>query len=161
MEKKPIYFSPEQSLLKARDWCAYQERCQQELRDKLYSYGLKSQEVENLIAQLISEGFVNEERFAKAYAGGKFRIKKWGKIKIKMALKAKQISEYCIRSGLAEIDPIQYEESLKKIIHSKAKITKESNILKKKQKLVQYALSRGYEQDLVYEAVASFLEEKN
>jgi regulatory protein len=100
-EKKPKKkLTPNQALIKAQMSCAYQERCQQEIRDKLYEWGLHSNEVENIIADLISTNFLNEERFAKAFAGGKFRIKKWGKVKIKIELKKRKISDYCIRKGL-------------------------------------------------------------
>src|SRR6478672_11099295 len=85
--KKQKVYTQHQALVKAEAWCAYQERCQQEVRDKIYSWGLHEHEVENVIAELISKNFLNEERFAKAYAGGKFRIKKWGRVKIRMELK--------------------------------------------------------------------------
>ena len=153
LENQIKYYTPEQALLKARDWCAYQERYQQELRDKLYGYGLKTEEVENLIAQLVTENFVNEERFAKAFAGGKFRIKKWGRVKIKMELKARRISDYCIQKALKEIDSATYMQNLKKILEIKEKSITEKNFLKKKQKLVRYALSKGYEQDLVFDVL--------
>ena len=87
MEAKKKFYSKEEAYRKALDYCAYQERCHQEVRDKLYYWGLHSEDVEALISQLISEGFLNEERFAKAYAGGKFRIKNWGRNKIKKELK--------------------------------------------------------------------------
>ncbi|HKC67970.1 MAG TPA: regulatory protein RecX [Bacteroidia bacterium] len=151
MEKQKIYYTPEQALIKIRDWCAYQERCQQEVRDKLYDYGLKTDAVENMIAQLVTENFVNEERFAIAFAGGKFRIKKWGKVKIKQELKAKRVSDYCIKKGLAVIDNTEYINTLKKVLALKEKSITEKNVLKKKQKLVRYALSKGYEQDLVFD----------
>ncbi|MHB8258893.1 MAG: regulatory protein RecX [Bacteroidia bacterium] len=151
MEKELKYYTPQQALLKARDWCAYQERCQQEVRDKLYSYGLKTDDVENLIAQLIDENFVNEERFAKAYAGGKFRIKKWGRVKIRQELKARRISDYCIKKGMAEIEWSDYIKTLKNLLTKKAKELKEKSPIKKKYKLVRYAISKGYEQDLVFE----------
>jgi len=141
----------QQAFLKIRDWCAYQERCQQEVRDKLYGYGLRSDDVENLIARLIDENFVNEERFAKAFAGGKFRIKKWGRVKIKMELKARRISDYCIQKGLKEIDGNEYIKTLKKVLEQKAKTITEKNHLKKKQKLVRYAIGKGYEQDLIFD----------
>jgi len=144
---------PEQALFKIRDWCAYQERCQQEARDKLYDYGLKTDDVENIIAQLVNENFINEERFAVAFAGGKFRIKKWGKVKIKQELKAKRVSDYCIKKGLAIIDNTDYINTLKKVLALKEKSITEKNFLKKKQKLVRYALSKGYEQDLIFDVL--------
>ena len=102
--KKPKVYTQKQALIKAESYCAYQERCQQEVRDKLYSWGLHEVQVENVIADLIASNFINEERFAKAYAGGKFRIKKWGRVKISIELKRRKISTYCIKKGLAEIE---------------------------------------------------------
>src|ERR1700742_4248902 len=103
-EKKRKVYTAHEALVKAEAWCAYQERCQQEVRDKLYSWGLHNAEVEPVIAELISKNFLNEERFAKAFAGGKFRIKKWGRVNIRLELKRRKLSEYCIKKGLAEID---------------------------------------------------------
>lgn len=153
MEAKRKIYTPLQALAKIQDWCAYQERCQQEVRDKLYDYGLHSTDVENIISQLISDNFINEERFAKAYAGGKFRIKKWGRIKIKMGLKAKRVSDYCIKKGLAEIDHDEYLKTLKKMLESKATLIKEKNAIKKKYKLIQFAASKGYEQEYIMEVL--------
>lgn len=155
MEKQIKYHTPEQALIKIRDWCAYQERCQQEARDKLYDYGLKTDDVENIIAQLVNENFINEERFAIAFAGGKFRIKKWGRVKIKQELKARRVSDYCIKKGLAVIDNTEYINTLKKVLALKAKSITEKNLLKKKQKLVRYALSKGYEQDIIFDLLKS------
>ncbi len=151
MEKEKKYHTPQEALFKIRDWCAYQERCQQEVRDKLYEYGLNTENVENIIAQLINENFVNEERFAMAFAGGKFRIKKWGKVKIRQELKAKRISDYCIKKGLAQIEEQEYINTLKRVLALKSKSITEKNRLKKKQKLVRFALGKGYEQDLVFD----------
>ncbi len=155
MEKEKKYHTPKEALLKIRDWCAYQERCQQEVRDKLYEYGLKTDDVENIIAQLVSENFVNEERFAIAFAGGKFRIKKWGKIKIRQELKAKRVSDYCIKKGMEQIEDTEYIKTLKRLLVLKTKLITEKNHLKKKQKLVRYALGKGYEQDIVFDILKS------
>lgn len=149
MDKKPLAYTPQQALAKIQDWCAYQERCQQEVRDKLYSYGLKTGEVEDIIARLISDNFLNEERFARAYAGGKFRIRKWGRIKIKVALKGKRVSDYCIRKGLAEIDGHDYRKTLEKLLADKARALTEKNPVRRKYKLLQYASGKGYEQELI------------
>jgi regulatory protein len=151
METKRKIYTALQALAKIQDWCAYQERCQQEVRDKLYEYGLHSADVENIIGRLISDNFINEERFAKAYAGGKFRIKKWGKVKIKMGLKAKRVSDYCIKKGLEEITHTDYIKTLTKILESKSALLKEKNKIRKKYKLVQYAASRGYEHEYIME----------
>lgn len=146
-----------QALKKAADYCALQERCQQEIRTKLYDWGLFGEEVEQCIAELISTGFINEERFAKAFAGGKFRIKKWGKIKIKNELKRKKISEYCIKKGLQEINDSDYKTALKEILLKKSKELKalpagrqEKNIYKKMNRLASFALQKGYESELVW-----------
>ncbi len=139
------------ALEKMKSWCAYQERCQQEARNKLYEYGLWPEAVENIISVLISENFINEERFAKLYAGGKFRIKKWGRLKIKSALKQKKITDYCIKKAMAEIDEKEYIKTLEKLIALKGKQLKETSKIKKNYKLLQYAYGRGYEQDLISE----------
>ena len=89
-------------------YCQYQERCHSEVRNKLYELGCNKDDVEQHIIDLIETGILNEERFAKAYAGGKFRMKQWGREKIRQQLKFRKISEYCIRKGLAEIDGNEY-----------------------------------------------------
>ncbi|MEO8087646.1 MAG: regulatory protein RecX [Bacteroidota bacterium] len=142
-------------LEKARAYCAYQERSQQEVRDKLYDWGLHKTEVEQCIAELVSENYLNEQRFAIAYAGGKFRIKEWGRIKIKLALKQKKVSDYCIKKALDEISSRDYKKTLSKILASKSKEVKETNQLKKKYKVAQYAISRGFEPEMVWEEITS------
>jgi regulatory protein len=147
------FTDPVVALAKAEAWCAYQERCQQEVRDKLYSWGLYPEAVENLIAELISRGFLDEERFAKSYARGKFRIKRWGRVKIKIELKRKRISDYCIRKGLEEIDDKEYMQTLAHAAEVKSKTIREKHPLKRKYKLMSYLISRGFENDLVREVV--------
>ena len=140
-------------LEKARKYCAYQERSQQEVRDKLYEWGLHRNEVEQGIAQLVSENYLNEQRFAIAYAGGKFRMKGWGRIKIKLALKQKKVSDYCIRKALEEISSRDYQKTLSKILSDKSKEVTEKNPLKRKYKIAQYAISKGFEPEMVWEMV--------
>lgn len=137
-------------LNKARKYCSYQERSQQELRDKLYELGLHKNEVEQTISQMVTENYLNEERFAIAYAGGKFRIKHWGRIKIKLALKQKKVSPYCINKALKEINERDYQKCLEKIIAACEKKILEKNQLKKNYKIAQYAIGRGFEPDLVW-----------
>jgi regulatory protein len=137
-------------LQKARKYCVYQERNQQEVRDKLYEWGLHRREVEQAISQLISENYLNEQRFATAFAGGRFRIKQWGRIKIKMALQQKKVSERCIQEALNELNDRDYQKVLKKIISDKSRLLKEPNPIKKNYKIAQYAMSRGYEPELVW-----------
>ena len=135
------------------NWCAYQERAQQEVRNKLYEYGLHESDVEQIITELIGNNFLNEERFAIAFAGGKFRIKKWGKIKIKVELRARKVSDYCINKALKQIPDNDYFSTLEKVISQKSKQVKEPDKIKKYYKLIQYASSRGFEKDLIIDVL--------
>lgn len=147
-------FTPEQALPKIKQYCAYQERCHAEVKEKLYSYGLYKRDVEKLISDLIEENYLNEERFALQYAGGKFRIKHWGKNKIKQALKQKQVSDYCIKKALKEIDDKDYLKAFEKLVEQRMKTLKgEKNIFVKKRKLRDYLLQKGYENEMVNEEV--------
>lgn len=148
-EVKKKFISPEQAFVKITRWCAYQERSQQEVRDKLYDYGLHKTQVELIISNCVTEGFLNEERFAIAFAGGKFRILGWGKVKIKIALKQKKVSDYCIRKALLQIDDRTYLQKLQQVLKKRSKEVKEKNDFKRKYKLAQYAISRGFESDIV------------
>lgn len=153
-DKKPKKkLTPNQATIKAQNSCAYQERCQQEMRDKLYEWGLYSTDVENIIANLISDNFINEERFAKAFAGGKFRIKKWGRVKIKIELKRRKISDYCIKKGMLEIDDTDYLKTLKDILTKKLKENPKGKQQVRNYKAAQYAMSRGFESDLIWEEI--------
>ncbi|HXH98823.1 MAG TPA: regulatory protein RecX [Sphingobacteriaceae bacterium] len=134
---------------RAEGFCAYQERSHQEMRDRLYNWGLHQADVENLISELIQDNFLNEERFAFAYARGKFRIKNWGKIKIKQGLKLKAVPPKLIQKALNAIDGDEYLETLKKILEKKSGILGGSDSYKKNFKLSQYATSRGFEYDII------------
>ncbi|MGZ4056854.1 MAG: regulatory protein RecX [Bacteroidia bacterium] len=147
--------TPNQALIKAQLSCAYQERCQQEMRDKLYEWGLYSNDVENIIANLVTDNYLNEERFAKAYAGGKFRIKKWGRIKIKIELKKRKISDYCIKKAMQEIDDKEYLKALKELITKKSKEIKGGKVQVRNYKIAQYVASRGFESDLIWDLLKS------
>jgi regulatory protein len=137
------------ALAKAEHYCAYQERSQQEVRDKLFEWGLYTNAVENVIIQLIADNFLNEERFANAYARGKFNQKGWGKNKIKQGLKFKKVSDPLIKKALNGINGDDYLRMLYKVIHKKNALLSEKDPYKRKYKLHQYALSRGYENDLI------------
>jgi regulatory protein len=108
-------------ILKLQNYCAYQERCHQEVKNKLYELGCNTDTVNDVMVKLIETGFLNEERFAKAFAGGKFRTKKWGRLKIIRELKSRKISDYCIKSGLREIDEDIYIQTMQDLILKKAK----------------------------------------
>jgi regulatory protein len=142
----------EQALPQVKQFCVYRERCHSEVKEKLYSLGLYKNDVEQLMAQLIEENYLNEERFAKQYAGGKFRMNQWGRVKIKYALRQKQVSDYSIKKGLKEISEPDYKKTLQKLAEQKLKTLKnESNVFRKKKKLQDYLLQKGYEGELVRE----------
>jgi len=147
--KKGKIFDEKTALAKAEHYCAYQERSQQEVRDKLYEWGVYPSVVERIISKLIESNYLNEQRFAMAYATGKFRQKGWGKIKIKQGLKLKKVSEPLIKLALKSIDGDEYLEMLRKIIQKKEGSITEKVAYKRKYKLHQYALSRGFENDLI------------
>lgn len=145
--------TPAVAFEKMKTWCAYQERAQQEVRIKLAQFGIQGEEAESIICQLIQNNYLNEERFATAFAGGKFRIKKWGRIKIKNELKRHKISDNCISKAMAQIDGDEYFITLEKIILRRMKEEKESNQVKRQYKLLNYAISRGFEKDLIMDAI--------
>ena len=148
-------FSKEQALPQVKQFCVYRERCHSEVKEKLYSLGLYKNDVEQLMAQLIEENYLNEERFAKQYAAGKFRMNQWGRIKIKYALRQKQVSDYSIKKGLKEIIVTDYKKTLQKLAEQKSKSLKnESNVFSKRKKLQDYLLQKGYEGELVREVIS-------
>lgn len=143
--------------LKIASYCAYQERCQQEVKSKLYGYGLYRDQVEELLAWLITENYVNEERFAKTFAGGKFRIKKWGKFKITQALKQKDISEFCIKEALKEMSDADYLQTIQQLVEKKLgelDATKFNNY-QLKDKVSKYVISKGFEPNVVWDVLNS------
>ncbi len=145
----------QQALPKIKQYCSYQERCHSEVRDKLYLYGLHRNDVDTIISQLIEENYLNEQRFAIQFAGGRFRLLQWGRVKIKFALKARQVSEYCIKKALEEIDDDKYIKVLHDLVLKKWETLKsEKNNYVKKKKLQDHLLQRGFESDLVREEVA-------
>lgn len=146
--------SKEQAYQKIKHFVSYQERCQQEVRDKLYSYGLYQHEVESLVSQLVEENFLNEERFAELFAGSKFRMKNWGRVKIRYELKQKRISEYCIRNAITSLDKEQYEQAILNLAGKKwEQLNGEKNLFIRKGKLLNYLSGKGYEMDLIRKAI--------
>jgi regulatory protein len=150
VQRKEPKLTPAEARLKIYWYCAYQERCHQEVRAKLIEYGLSRGDVDELIADLITEGYLNEERFAKAFAGGKFRMKKWGRIKIEHELERKGLTPGCIRAGLREIDEVQYLETLRQLLLLKSGQIDAENEFVRKDKLASYAIQKGYEAELVW-----------
>lgn len=133
-------------------YCAYQERCHSEVRYKLIELGFRGSELEEAMASLIADDFLNEERFARSYSSGKFRIKQWGKRKIVQALKQKRVSDYCIRKGLQAIDEEEYYHILSLLADKKwEELRGEKMIWIRKQKVQRYLLQKGYEPELISE----------
>jgi regulatory protein len=146
-----IKLTTEKAYLKITRFCTYQERTQQEVRHRLYMWEVNADEVEELIARLIEDNFLNEERFAKAYAGGKFRMREWGKVKIENRLKSKGLSSYCIKKGLQEINEEDYIQTLKRLIIKRKEKEKQkgSNPSYIRQFIYSYLITKGYESDLI------------
>ena len=138
---------------KIQAYCAYQERCHMDVTMKLKSWGLIQEAIDLLIIELIQFNFLNEERYARSYARGKFRIKKWGKLKIRMALKKREVSFKCIDIAMLEIDDKTYLNTLKELLQKKNDVLKETNSYKRKIKLIRYLVTRGYEYDLIHDAL--------
>ena len=154
---KPKIFSREQAKLKAESYCAYQERSQYEVRNKLYEWGLHQKDVEEIISELIDQNFLNEERFSIAYTLGKFRIKGWGKLKIKQGLKLKQVPDKMIQKAFKSIDEDDYLLSLRQILEKKSNLLTENDPFKRRYLLSRYASSKGYESDLIAEEITELL----
>jgi regulatory protein len=151
VSKKPL--NADQALQKLRHFCGYQERCHSEARSKLFKLEISRKHHDAIIASLIEEGYLDEERFAIAFAGGKFRIKQWGKQKIKNALKQKQVSEYSINSALRKIGNEEYLSVLKKLADEKFSSLEESDFLLRTKKTMDYLVQKGFEAGLVNDAL--------
>ena len=150
----PLNIGVEKATQKAKQFCAYQERNHDEVRQKLYTFGLYQDQVNAVLSQLIDENYLNEERYAIAFAGGRFRIKDWGRIKIKYELKKHQVSEYCIKQALLNISEEEYQQKLEKLATIKLKSLKgEKNEFIKKKKLQSYLMQKGYESYLINECL--------
>jgi regulatory protein len=151
-------YSKEQAFQKLKHYCAYQERCHAEVKEKAWSLGLRKAEVEELTAKLIEEDCLNEERFARLIAGGKFRMKQWGRVKIKYELKQKKVSDYCISKAIKEIDETAYLDTLNKLAKTKWNSVKGPgvNLFVKMTKTRNYLLQKGYEPELVAFVLKAF-----
>jgi regulatory protein len=155
MEGIRKHVSKEEAIQKLKHYCAYQERCHSEVKEKLFSLGIWKKDQDEVIASLIQEGYLNEERFAIAFAGGKWRIKRWGKGKIKYELKQRGVSDYCIRKAMKEIDDADYKASLQKLAKKKYDSLKGLQPALRKRKTISYMVGRGFEAELVNQAIGS------
>lgn len=143
-------YSNEETISRIKNWCDRQERCHYEVKQKLASWGVYYDQADQILVQLIEENYLNELRFSKAFVSGKFRIKKWGRIKIKQALKFKQISNYCIQEGLKEIDSHEYNRTIQHLIERKKIDYSGLSNFDSNGKIAQFLLNKGYEKDLVW-----------
>jgi regulatory protein len=142
-------------LQKAASYCAYQERTQDEVKQRLKKWNVWGEEADEIIAELISMNYLSEERFAKTYAGGKFRMKNWGRMKIKQELNRRGLSDYSIASGMKEINDEAYLSGLTDLLAKKKILLEktETDKFKLRQKLARFALGKGYESELVWKVV--------
>ncbi|MDO6433364.1 regulatory protein RecX [Flavitalea sp. BT771] len=150
--------SPDQALQKARHYCSYQERCHSEVKEKLYSFGLRKNDVETALSQLIEDNYLNEERFAVQFAGGRFRLKHWGKVKIRYELRQKQVGDYCIKKALAAISEDDYARALAKLAEAEWESLKNEEPFLRRQKVQAYLVRKGYETDRIQAALAQIEE---
>jgi len=150
MQTKKTY-TVQEATKKLEHYCAYQERCHQEVRRKLKSMHMIPEAIDVIIVHLLQHNFLNETRFAKTYVSGKFRIKAWGRRRLTAELQQKDISKVNINQALAEIEESEYIEVFNNLAEKKANSITETNKYKKKQKIIDYLLYRGWESHLVYE----------
>mgnify|MGYP000879155470 FL=1 len=153
---KKVRIGKEQAIQRIRHYCAYQERAQQEVRDKLYELGMTKDEVEEIMSDLIAENFLNEERFAVQFAGGHFRIKGWGKVKIQHALQQKRVSSYNIKIGLKAIDEDAYLKTLQQLATKKWNSLKGERGLSRMAKTYAFLHQRGFE-PILYQPIVQKL----
>lgn len=149
--------SKEDALKKLQRYCAYQDRCHQEVRKKLINLGIYGEDLEDVITDLITDNFLNEERFARSYARGKFRMKQWGRTRITRELKQREVSEYCIRKAMEEIEEEAYLKTLHGVLEKRLPKIKETKAYQVRKKLADYAIRRGFETSLVWEKVKRLL----
>ena len=138
-------------------YCAYQERSHREVEQKLYEYGLYTDQVQEVMAWLITENFLNEERYALTFAGGKFRVKKWGRLKIKQHLARNNVAEYSINKALAAINEDDYRHTLRQLIEQKKTSVTAPNIYELRHKIARHVISKGYEPELVWEEIKTIV----
>jgi len=155
--KPTNYFTFDEIKRKLEQYCAYQDRCHKEVEQKLREYNLFDEAKEQILLHLMQHDFLNEERFAKSFARGKFRIKKWGKQRIRRELKFREISEYTIKTALKEIDDEDYLQTVYQITEKRNEILHETDYYKRKKKLIDFLQRKGYEFDLIFKVVDEVL----
>ncbi|MBC7884486.1 MAG: RecX family transcriptional regulator [Saprospiraceae bacterium] len=152
-QNKRQYWSKDEAILNIQKYCAFQERCHREVRYKLIEHGIYGDPLEEIISDLISNNYLDEERFARTFARGKFNIKQWGRNKIKQELKARDVSSYSINEGMKEINQDDYVATLQQLLSKKERYSTFKNQFDRLKKLSNYALSKGYEYELIAEII--------
>jgi regulatory protein len=147
MQKK--YLTKEQALQKLRQYCAYQERSHYEAEQKLWDLGIRRADHGEIISTLIEEDYLNEERFAKQFAGGKFRMNHWGRKKIYYALKDKKVSDYNIKKAMGDLDEEAYRKTLEDLAEKKYELLEMETEPVRKRKIMDYLLQKGFESELI------------
>lgn len=155
--KKTESFTIEEAKRKLESYCAYQERCHKDVVSKLKELNMIPDAIDIIVVHLIEHKFLDETRYAESFSRGKFRIKKWGKQRIQRELKQKKISAYNIKKGLAQISNEDYYTTFDELAAKKIETIIESNIYKKRKKLADYLLYRGWESAMVYEKIKELI----
>ena len=154
------YVSRDEALKKLQRYCAYQDRCHQEVRRKLLDLGIFGDTLEEIMVELVADNFLNEERFARSYARGKFRIKQWGRIRIRQELQRRAISDYCIRKAMEEIRETDYRSTLREVLEKRMRDKpKIEGRFERSTDLVRHGMNRGYELPIIKEEVGRLMDE--
>jgi len=156
-KKEKKYFTVDEIRRKLEHYCAYQDRCHKEVEQKMWEFNLIPEAKELILLSLMKDDFLNEERFSKSYARGKFRIKNWGKQRIVRELKFRDISAYNIKTALKEIDETEYLKTLYSITENRNEVISEPNVYKRKKKLIDFLMRKGFENDLIFKTVNEIL----
>ena len=153
-EKKKRAFTVNEIKRKLENYCVYQDRCHKEVEQKMREYSVIPEARELILLSLMKDNFLNEERFAKSYARGKFRIKSWGKQRIVRELKFRDISTYNLKTALKEIDETEYIATIYRITEKRNEVISETDLYKRKRKLIDFLMRKGFENELINKVVA-------
>ena len=154
------YYSKDDALDVLKKYCVYQDRCHSEVRTRLLKLKIYGDDLEDIIVELIQDDYLNEERFARSYVRGRYRIKSWGRYKIERGLKEKRVSEYCIRKGMTEILEEEYLENLERMLLKRANIRPSTNERLLNIELMKFAQSKGYKYDEAKDIIGEITREK-
>lgn len=157
MFQKSKSYTLSEATKKLERYCAYQERCHRDVTTKLKEMRMIPEAIDQIVTHLIQENYLNEERFAQSFARGKFNIKKWGRNRIVNELKQRHITSYNIKSALKEIDDNRYLETLDALAQKRLDSLKDTDIQKRRRKLADYLLYRGWESHLVYAKIQELI----